>query len=533
MIRTWMTRTGFRGLKLDRPLVTNVGEAPDTALHSSKTDLAGLQRLVSDRIQMVKAYSLRGSRFRRPDRYFTGYAADGYWYSEGELDPSVPRFEASWALESAGPDRGDSASFPERFLVVVTASEVCLINAGTYAVWMRFRVGGSTGIGTALGPCGWNQTTDIAFMDGYLVLAQHLAVLVIDFTFDAVFHLTAATSGLWPFISGRNSESFRGVYERSEGLLAPGASQGRALSGADRSLPSATCYRVEGLRSTANYETENYEPTFLLSMSHGFAVLRMRARSDADPRILMALPQPEELPFRLARGTPVTGSGALDFSAKTLDPGDEAAPEDLRSLVSVGDRLNYAEIWSWPVTGVTRTHLRVDAELTGTWGDAENYYFQVPIWVTSGPGRSLFGATPRGYFLTADSAWVEDPASALPVELSRWPGEAVLSVKDVIFDPYDEAYLVSAEDGVYGVRPEAYQATLLYGPVGSDAEYPILPAGSAGAMTVDAAARTLAVCLTEGRMTKVVEVDTRQRRILKTTVVPGRVRRLGTTPREV
>jgi hypothetical protein len=528
-----MTRTGTRPLKFARPLVADLGEPPATPLHSSHQDLNGLQRLVSDRIQMVKAYSLKGSRFRRPDRYFTGYGADGYWYTWGELDPSVPSFEASWATETPGPDRGDTATFPERFFVVVTEAEVCIVNAETYAVWMRFRPGASSGVGTALGPSGWNKTLDIDFLDGFLVLAQRLSVVVIDFTVDAVYHLTSGSSGLWPYISRRNDETLRGSFERVGGLLVPGPTTGRGLSGPNRSLPSTYCHKVEALRVIQDYANENYEPTFLLSMSHGFAVLRMRSRSDLDPQILGALPPAERLPFRLVTGTEPIDFGIPDLAARFIDPEDPEAPSDLRDVASVGDFLNYLEVWSWPIIEVTETYLRIDAEPVGMWASDDRFYLLQPMWVASGPGRSLFGASSRGFFFTSDPAWAANPAGALPAEPTAWPGGAAPLIRDVVFDPFDEVFLVATDAGVYGVRAGAYQAVLLYGSADSGAEYPILPAISANALAVDVSARTLGVCQYESRLTRVVEIDTRNRRVLKTTSVPGQIRRLGTAPREV
>lgn len=77
---------------------------------------------------------------------FTGFARDGYHYTDGVLD-SGP-VSAPWAAESSGSNRSNRFDFPYESLLVVTEEELVIFDLDDFptdlTVWMRFILNGST-----------------------------------------------------------------------------------------------------------------------------------------------------------------------------------------------------------------------------------------------------------------------------------------------------------------------------------------------------------------------------------------------------
>jgi len=535
MISTWMTNVAPFALS-PRPLVEDVGPAPETPLHSSKVDAAGNPRLVSDRIQLVKAYDTGSSRFRRPDRHYSGYGADGFWYTDGELDPGHPRPEASWALEAAGPHRGDAASFPRRIIVVATREELCIINASNYEVWMRFLAGGS--LGTALGPVGWTSTVqDFDFIDGILVLGTPRGVLTLDFGFDVVYWTLPGGLLYWQGMTNRNDPTYRGsvVYD---GPVPDFQGTGTPLTGENKGYLWLRTYKVSAMRVARNYGEDAYEPTFILSSSNGIVVLRARSKTDGQPNYLHSNTEARQPPFGLQTGFedrgedyfPPPGVPWMEFLYQPVQ-GDQV-PVDLRDHFNVGDKIVTQDLWTQRVVAVQETYLEVHN--AAPFGFSDDYEVHEPLMGIGFPTSGLALSSALGFAWTQDPSWLEDPAAALnEVTVRAWPAGMVTNVRDMVHWPEENTVFVATDGGVMQFRiEEGAVGEAAYG-AGESYLYPILPGNDVMALAWDASARTLGVAVRDGDFTNIVEVDLARKTVLKTTRVRGHVTRLATTPREV
>jgi hypothetical protein len=102
----------------------------------------------------------------------TGYARDGYKYTNGVLDGG-PVY-APWASEAAGTDRSSRRDFPTRAMIVGTLSEVTIFDmdgyesTGNVDVWMRFRYGAGANY-YQLGASDGRYVNDVMFKDGVLI----------------------------------------------------------------------------------------------------------------------------------------------------------------------------------------------------------------------------------------------------------------------------------------------------------------------------------------------------------------------------
>lgn len=151
--------------------------------------------LADPRLVDAQYVDVRFDRFGAPDRSFTGYASDGYWREEGRPNPNVGDYQASWAAEDFGDDRGSSAAFPERLLVLATAKEVAIFNADDSALWMRFRLSaGTSGKGSLLGTAD-TRVVGARFVHGFLFIATNKGVRIADFVRNRAWFLTADGSG--------------------------------------------------------------------------------------------------------------------------------------------------------------------------------------------------------------------------------------------------------------------------------------------------------------------------------------------------
>jgi hypothetical protein len=104
---------------------------------------------------------------------FTGYAADGTRYTGGIQDPG-PDY-APWYSEVASNDRSSVGPFPEKYLIVVTRTELVIFDFANYPtnldVWMRFRIGTSGGDTFKLLGRGPESMTDLKMVNGVLVVS--------------------------------------------------------------------------------------------------------------------------------------------------------------------------------------------------------------------------------------------------------------------------------------------------------------------------------------------------------------------------
>jgi len=156
----------------------------DEDLYEGLLDANGLQLLLSGEVRDVRFVEVSQQLFANPDREFTGYAADGYWYTSGQKDPSHVPFQATWATEATSAHRGPATAFPDRLLVFTTRKEVVLIDADNITVWMRFYLlATTTSPGNLLGDVNtYLRQTD--FSNGVLVVATDIGLCVADFIQD-------------------------------------------------------------------------------------------------------------------------------------------------------------------------------------------------------------------------------------------------------------------------------------------------------------------------------------------------------------
>jgi hypothetical protein len=160
----------------------------------STQDNEGITHLVGAEILDLRFVDVSRSAFDAPDSGYTGYAADGFWYTQGVLDPTHVPFKALWAQEGesdASINRGELDRFPSRIFIVTTASEVVLIDADTLDVWMRF-VPFATATAFTYGAFLGDSATAIrqaAFIAGFLVVATDAGLRIADFKNDRAFVL--------------------------------------------------------------------------------------------------------------------------------------------------------------------------------------------------------------------------------------------------------------------------------------------------------------------------------------------------------
>ncbi len=183
-------------------------------ISTSTTDNEGIASLVGPRMRSIQYVNVKQSSFANPGSRYTGFAADGRWYTSGVYDPSHSPAKASWASEaeaSADLFRGVQDSFPDRIFVMATNAEVVILDADTLDVWMRFvRYSGITAhtYGSFLG----DSTVTVyqaCFHDGYLVVATSLGLRIADFRNDTAFVLASTSSYESSLnLEQRNSDGF-------------------------------------------------------------------------------------------------------------------------------------------------------------------------------------------------------------------------------------------------------------------------------------------------------------------------------------
>lgn len=140
---------------------------------------------------------------------FTGYARDGFHYTNGVLDAGP--VQAPWASESTSGNRSARDDFPLEALLVVTQKELVIFDLDDYpvglTVWMRFEFSGTSTNYMAGGVD--NCVTCCAMRNGTVVLGHkrnptYGAVIIINFKNDGtpdVAHIVRSDNH-WKWTSG-------------------------------------------------------------------------------------------------------------------------------------------------------------------------------------------------------------------------------------------------------------------------------------------------------------------------------------------
>ena len=183
-------------------------------ISTGTTDSNGIAHLTSNTIKFLKFVDITNSSFANPDVTYNGYAADGFLRTAGVASST----KATWASEgehtTATSSRGLEDGFPKRIFVILTATELVILDADSLAVWMRFTLAGTSTPSDfyALGGSS-SGLIDADFVDGVLTVAvsdssnaAYNGAVVVDFRKDAMLRLSSSTNGvLAPSISKRNS----------------------------------------------------------------------------------------------------------------------------------------------------------------------------------------------------------------------------------------------------------------------------------------------------------------------------------------
>lgn len=178
-----LVATGYR----DRILV-QVGSA-DIRAESQTTDSEAHPHFVGRQAYVSFFYDAYDDPWHDPvGTNHTGYARDGYKYTNGVLDGG-PVY-APWASEAAGTDRSSRRDFPTRAMIVGTLSEITIFDmdgyesTGNVDVWMRFRYGAGSNY-YQLGASDGRYVNDIMFKDGVLIAVSGQTTIgglkIIDF----------------------------------------------------------------------------------------------------------------------------------------------------------------------------------------------------------------------------------------------------------------------------------------------------------------------------------------------------------------
>ena len=161
-------------------------EDPPRLLSTITQDSQGVQRLLSDDILSVNFAHAGQELFANPDREYTGYAANGFWYTAGVIDPTHTPFQASWASEPSGDNRGVLDRFPARLIIVATRKEVALFDADSLDVWMRFLIAPTLpafGDGMLAGQPS-TVIRSVRYTNGFLIIATNEGLRVANFRLD-------------------------------------------------------------------------------------------------------------------------------------------------------------------------------------------------------------------------------------------------------------------------------------------------------------------------------------------------------------
>lgn len=194
--------------------------------------LLNSENLLSPEIQEIRFSEVYRSPFWHPDREYTGYAANGYWYTNGDLDPTHEPYKATWAQEGEGDastHRGAQDSFPKKILIVLTRLEAAIFDADSLTLWLRFSLPRSSppGLGYFLGT-GAAELRSVTFDNGILVVATSAGLRIANFRLDEAYAYRAVGS----------KKSTGGLVDRNTATYMDGSALVATIS-------ANNCYRVD------------------------------------------------------------------------------------------------------------------------------------------------------------------------------------------------------------------------------------------------------------------------------------------------
>lgn len=142
----------------------------------------------------------------------TGYARDGYKYTNGILDAGPVL--APWANETTSDDRSSRSDFPIKALIVGTLSEIVIFDMDGYEsdgyanVWMRFRYGSGSDY-YQIGASDGRYINDVMFKDGVLIAVSGQTTIgglkIIDFRAEGQdFFSLIRSDDDWIGVTGRD-----------------------------------------------------------------------------------------------------------------------------------------------------------------------------------------------------------------------------------------------------------------------------------------------------------------------------------------
>ena len=244
---------------------------PDIA--TTTNDSGGVQRLKSNVILFSKFIDVSISSFANPGTDFFGYASDGF-YREGGVAVVSPATgqpaKSSWATEaehtSVTTDRNLEDAFPQKIFVILTSSDLVILNANTLTVWMRFDLASASAIAGHYFLGGSTTTLlDADFDGGVLCITQtdsgtasSNGMIVADFRRDELFRVTGNST------SANGIKSPKTISQRNAAGAWSGTSSISSLS-----LVESTCNNVSMLTS----QNQTY---VALSHDSGISLVRIQ-----------------------------------------------------------------------------------------------------------------------------------------------------------------------------------------------------------------------------------------------------------------
>ena len=213
-------------------------------------DSNGIQRISSNSIRFSKFIDVSESSFANPDVTYYGYASDGFYREAGVAVASPATGQpakASWASEgehaAASATRNTEDAFPNRIFVILTTTDLVILNADTLTVWMRFTQAAGTAITSQYFLGGGDSTpVDADFDSGVLVVTFNdlgtpkMNLMIADFRSDKMMRINEATgnstlpgktlrdrnSAIWSATGSNQIPPATGVVSLASGNALPG-----------------------------------------------------------------------------------------------------------------------------------------------------------------------------------------------------------------------------------------------------------------------------------------------------------------------